>query len=91
MSDNNHTVAPWNTVKTIGGKVYIVGANSEAVAEVTQKNASLVAAAPELYEALSNALITLTIRGNKLGSANQGPVFDKIHAALAKARGESND
>jgi len=49
---NNHTVAPWNTVKTLGGKVYIVGVNSEAVAEVTSKNAPLVAAAPELYKAL---------------------------------------
>ena len=90
MNDQvKHTMAPWNTVKTIGGKVYIVGANSEAVAEVTPKNAPLVAAAPDLYKALLMAREELDKLPHSLGyDFDHIPAIDRV---LLKAEGDSND
>ncbi len=79
------TLAPWNTVKTISGKVYTGGANSESVCEVTPKNASLVAAAPEMYEAASQPLHGLE------GEGDIQPDMDKLYGALTKARSDSPD
>mgnify|MGYP007027642978 CR=1 FL=1 len=85
------TLAPWNTVKTLSGKVYVVGANSEAIAEVTPKNANLVAAAPELLEALDNIIKTWDAPMYDDTDARLDLMFDVIEKhrpALAKARGD---
>jgi hypothetical protein len=50
---------------------------------VCEANARLIAAAPELYEAL-NALLTYVAGFDREGL----PVFEQSAAALAKARGE---
>jgi hypothetical protein len=51
-----------------------------------QANARLIAAAPELYEALDNLVANVTEAFPAL--ADLGPIT-KAHAALAKARGEA--
>ena len=49
-----------------------------------QANAHLIAAAPELYEALERMVADYDI-----GEMTETPILDVANAALAKARGET--
>ena len=48
-------------------------------------NAQLIAAAPELLEALQDSYQILLSRGKELGLDDKGPVLDKVRAAIKKA------
>lgn len=81
-----HTKGPW-FVKDNGGKGELVGVASEASSwfvaeEVLAADALLIAAAPELLEALTTlqAYCIESIHGSKLGN--------DIAAVIAKATGE---
>ena len=52
--------------------------------EETDANAHLIAAAPDLYEALERCLQMIT-------TPNGPPDWDWVRSVLAKARGESHD
>jgi hypothetical protein len=86
-----YTPGPW---KVVGGTVIMTDEeNSSWIGNVPaanpehdkffedRENARLIAAAPELLEALKNALYALT--------GDNDPDYDMIYAALAKAEGES--
>lgn len=53
--------------------------------EEQEANARLIAAAPELLEALRDTLEICLSRGSALGLDNGGPVLDKARAAIAAA------
>jgi len=78
---------PWVIAKDYGDMKSVFHVNHPAEPSETQMaNAHLIAAAPELYEALDDlrAELFLHAEGNYFR-----PLLDKAEAALAKARGES--
>jgi len=93
MSETKWTPAPWEYVKLSHGSVYIrslVDGVDGYLADVflsrpgeCKANARLIAAAPELYEALLGAIDLIEIM-----SPIEGDEVRKGRAALAKARGE---
>lgn len=82
------TPGPWKVIKSIDqynnvcwDVVSVDGGHVTFEAEVVKKaNAHLIAAAPDMYEALSNAL--------KETREQFWPDFGEMEKALAKARGE---
>lgn len=85
MTDTKFTPGPWRRGQTGNLRIYGpdgMGEHSGVVAEVKSKNghqtanAHLIAAAPDLYEALEEVI------------AATGYSNGKARAALAKARGE---
>lgn len=54
-----------------------------------EANARLIAAAPELLEALEMASNALTVCVESGGFYVGEGIFEKVHAAIAKARGEA--
>lgn len=80
---SQHTPGPW----TFDDDYYVVaGEENDIICELWSQdkdaNARLIAAAPEMYEALKAI--------NKAFPWNEQmtrPVFDKVHAAIAKAEG----
>ncbi|CEF54582.1 hypothetical protein [Acetobacter ghanensis] len=84
------------------GQDAIVCSSSFCTAENKEANARLIAAAPELYEALNGLLRTLAESGieldslssptpliNLLNTEEEYAVLEQSRAALAKARGEA--
>jgi hypothetical protein len=51
-------------------------------------DARLIAAAPDLLEALESLLLVTLSRGESLGLDDQGPVLGKARTAIAKATGK---
>lgn len=85
MTDTNWTPGPWRTDTKAGFPYDIHCANGDMIANVEassegESNAELIAAAPELYEALSIAV--------KDGPAGYVEWLEFANEALAKARGE---
>ena len=93
MKNQNHTPGPWTTENCTDGIViesgekyiadvhyHIAGAMS---AQETQANAALIAAAPEMLEALSRVFNECRLEGCT------PELNDLIVLALKKARGES--
>lgn len=88
MTERKWTPGPWvaDVVECgafqvmVPGKVICTRANWSSNAPASVANAHLIAAAPDLYEALEMAQLWLDVDGR----------FDmqRINAALAKARGE---
>jgi hypothetical protein len=83
---SNHTPGPWN----VNGKQSIRGANSEYIARTNwqngEANARLIAAAPELLEALMLAdqhLRTLYPTGVEQGDY----ICSAVRSAINKAKG----
>lgn len=70
----------------LGGTLIIVSRNPHSDVEAMHANAHLIAAAPEMYEALDALLIGMEASG---GWAGDDGLFDAGMAALRKARGEA--
>ena len=92
------TPGPWRYDRTNGspttGEHMIAGANPGYLAEVrdcgsgdVRANARLIAAAPDMAEALEKALNFITNTESEMGETL--PCGDAARAALAKARGET--
>lgn len=86
---NQHTPAPWRHEPGRDGKPPYVVRGSEGgfvvmgmAAERQEADAALIAAAPELLEALEVVLHLCHVI-----KAPDGPALDKARAAIAKARG----
>lgn len=81
-----HTPGPW-TLQPIGDETEcnILGARRELVATVSDNDACLIAASPELLEALE-----AISKGLTNGQKERGETLQSIaRAAIAKAKGES--
>lgn len=94
-----HSLFPWRLLEGVvfdanGKQVHAVypcddhghRINSD---EVDEANARLIAAAPELLEAIRDLLVIANSRGTSLGLDEGGPVLDKARAAIAKAEGRT--
>ena len=100
MTQTKHTPAPWNIAVGYSAQYhYITVPDVGVVAEVhkqsrnAEANARLIAAAPELLEALRDTCNTLyALRDHAIEQGLQASVeqmaIDKIIAAIAKAKGE---
>ncbi len=73
-----HTPSPWQVV---GSNVY--GNNLRAILPMNAADARLIAAAPDMLEALK-----LAAEINPYGSVENAAARDAARAAIAKARGE---
>lgn len=89
MSNQQHTPGPWEILKGDHGRtIYSIGPlSSDEYAgtswlEVSEPDAHLIAAAPELLEALESVLV------NCLDSEGLAAAYTKARAAIAKAKGE---
>jgi hypothetical protein len=104
MSKTNHTPAPWAVDGTTAAEnLDVIGENGRVAmldcddidADTLEANARLIAAAPELLEALILLLNveSAALWGARLTAANNGLDvayhFDKARAAIAKASGEA--
>lgn len=87
MSKTRHTPGPWSIRKHWNDDkhpTYLIAEERGYVLETTRANASLIAAAPEMFEALEYALHELT----EIGSPYSKSVIQEIKSVLAKAKGE---
>ena len=92
---SNHTPGPWKANFAISGSVYIFGGDRNFACvfdewrdESNQEaNANLIAAAPDLLEALEE-LLSLCQRQEDFHDDGDGCMFERASAAIAKARGE---
>ena len=91
MSETKHTPGPWAAALTPAGKSKVVDANGFSVAlcqhgAYSQQtyDAHLIAAAPDMLEALEAALAYLVMAGTD----HAEPTRASIRAAIKKARGE---
>lgn len=102
MTDTKFTPGPWRVTDAAGAGCYRIrtgpiGKNEYGmvIAETylhgssDEANANLIAAAPELYAALSEAKFQIEYLHEKFAETGSGNnMLAKIDAALAKARGE---
>jgi hypothetical protein len=96
MSEAKHTPGPWRVGKggpngcpTVGTeKGLMVAMVSHGNSHPTQANARLIAAAPDLLEALEWALDAWDTH-NRTGDPMQGDWESDAIAAIAKAKGET--
>lgn len=97
MTEPKFTPGPWSigtpppngeqTIGTVVGLMVAVATTGVGMAEETKANAHLIASAPELYEALHR----LVYSPYREGTPSHKKLEDDGKAALAKARGESNE
>ena len=91
-----HTAGPWDfqnrgNLHGESGKVVIVDANQTSLAKlkdlsgVSYANARLIAAAPELLEALKEALADAETMNEPYRNE---AIYERMHAAIAKAEHE---
>lgn len=97
MSEKRFTPGPWrlgrvgsvvsdSPVEGMGGSDAIEYYGGHCVCEsVVEPNAHLIAAAPDLYDALRSLLLSL----NDVLSPDFSRALENSHAVLAKARGEA--
>ena len=103
MSETKHTPGPWSVgVTSDGGEIDIIAADGwfvsvacDSVGEGdTEANAHLIAAAPDMLEALELAVaigivpVTSASEGGAAKFSEHVRVADMIRAAIKKARGE---
>lgn len=101
MKDSKHTPGPWKTGQTVGLRRFVLDAKGDKVAKVETfgnvgyVDGELIAAAPEMLEALESAINCLyAIRDHE--RENYGPMMGKVESLLIsklipiikKARGE---
>ncbi len=95
MSNAQHTPGPWNKVTNSSGRTYRVEGCGETVAsfpimgtsidvQENEANARLIAAAPELLQAITQIINDLPQRRDWLDPALE----QYARAAIAKAKGE---
>lgn len=93
MTEPKFTPGPWKVIESgvvaegrfVIARIYLDPLKEEnAAIEESVANAHLIAAAPELYEALETCLLYGAMTGDDW-------VIFKAETALAKARGESHD
>lgn len=100
MTNTKHTPAPWEAA-TEDGKLGVIGATSKgkfiAIVGITgeqgmdaerKANARLIAAAPELLEALEYFCHAVTKPQNKHGMNMVSKAHEKAVGIIAKARGQ---
>lgn len=99
---NKHTPAPWrverqNPIPTTG-EWMIAGAKPGYLAEVrncgsgsVEANARLIAAAPDLLEALIEMTNALDLMQWKRLGSTLGKPYEKARAAIARVTGEMNE
>lgn len=96
MADVKFTPGPWGveprttTIRVSapsGKKIADLSLSSWQPAPTAQANAHLIAAAPDLYEALAHTLSLARLKWGNLDPDANG-VFEAASAALAKARGQ---
>lgn len=89
---SKHTPGPWVESQTYSNKRFVAvktASGLQAIAEIQSKpehvnhDSRLIAAAPELLEALKVALIA-----NELTTGLTEPELDQVRHAIAKAEGE---
>jgi hypothetical protein len=82
-----HTPEPWYVAETGNHqRIIIEEQTGKTIAVAYDKtDAALLAAAPELLEALVDLLEVANSRGRRLGIDEGGPVLDKTREAIAKA------
>ena len=93
--ETKFTPGPWTANRYVGERDnwFVRGPNDERVCgsgsgPVVEANARLIAAAPDLYEALTEMMASFDDRQINPNFKPQ-PAVAKAEAALAKARGES--
>lgn len=89
MTKPKFTQGPWR----VSGKQSIRGPNGEYIAKTNWNNgaanAHLTATAPEMYEALSRALLWIAWPSEEKYEQTKQSVIDQARNALTKARGEA--
>lgn len=87
-----HTPGPWDTSRDAvpPGHVQITVYSVETGHRVAtvfdrEENACLIAASPELLQALKDTLTICLTRGQALGLDDQGPVLDYAREQISKA------
>ena len=93
------TPGPWKTLRWVadGDDVFLVGPANGAVCQMVMRskwqkdcagdNANLIAAAPDLAEALQ-MLVASVSSSDEIGNADLHEAVEAARAALAKARGD---
>lgn len=91
---SGHTKGPWKAIENGGRNMAVVDQDNNYLtyragsdrmsSEVLEANANLIAAAPDLLEALE-ACQSFVLMSNEQGACE---VADKILSAIAKAKGE---
>ncbi len=91
MNKTKFTPGPWKIGAYESGRMAVDGANGEEVTGyIDIEDAHLIAAAPELYEALKELCrYAEDSDGCQYGTLSTKLVKDIANAALAKARGEA--
>lgn len=91
--ENNHTPGPWTAVEfeqPIGGCTHEIqhGRDGEVVCENVygKENAKLIAAAPELLEALKAAKAIFESQGINIGHRICGEQYRTVIVAIQKAK-----
>lgn len=91
MKDTNFTPGKWTVCEDVFGE-YVVNESGDHVCEVcsTTDDARLIAAAPDLYEALVECVDRIDTFYGPPGSNNiDRELIERAHAAMAKAKGET--
>lgn len=94
-TQHKHTPGPWNAHKYPDVKTWSVASDKSIASKIEcEANATLIAAAPELLEALEALVLADTAicenTGTKSDQAmNRIAALDKANSAIARARGES--
>lgn len=92
---SKHTPGPWGCVPGEFFSVYRYEGGEPTAVTKTEANAQLIAASPELLEALRDASQTLAwlahgkCRGFSDGLLTASDALDKARAAIKKAEGEA--
>lgn len=98
MSEQKHTPGPWRTGGTNNGRSDWVFADGQAVADceflnddrINLANARLIAAAPDMLEALTQCVLQLQYLADKFGETGTGAaVLARVIAVIEKAEGST--
>lgn len=95
VSHMSHTPGPWEAIETpeSSHQRFVVAAGRERIASLylpgNADDASLIAASPDLLNALGRALFHATLRGwNTTEGHELADVYAQMKAAIAKAEGK---
>lgn len=91
---SEHTPAPWQAHQELHGlfvsaRAFCIARLGDGYSENQQENARLIAAAPELLEALGSLLAYCANRGINTGSELDHEAVKFARSAVARATGEA--